>query len=75
MAVDPKVQTLRELRAVAQQGGGQARIDRQHAQGKLTARERIESLLDPGTFREMDMFVTHRTVGLAWRSRNTWAIA
>jgi acetyl-CoA carboxylase carboxyltransferase component len=63
MAVDPKVQTLRELRAVAQQGGGQARIDRQHAQGKLTARERIESLLDPGTFRELDMFVTHRTVG------------
>ncbi|MGD2205477.1 MAG: acyl-CoA carboxylase subunit beta, partial [Anaerolineae bacterium] len=44
-------------------GGGTARIERQHAKGKLTARERVERLLDPGTFRELDMFVTHRTVG------------
>ncbi|MEJ2732880.1 MAG: carboxyl transferase domain-containing protein [Anaerolineae bacterium] len=44
-------------------GGGQVRIDRQHAKGKLTARERIERLLDAGTFRELDMFATHRTVG------------
>ena len=63
MVVDPKIQKLREMRAQAQQGGGQARVDRQHAKGKLTARERIESLLDPGTFRELDTFVTHRTVG------------
>jgi acetyl-CoA carboxylase carboxyltransferase component len=63
MTADPRVQKLRELRAQAQLGGGQARIDRQHAQGKLTARERVEKLLDPGTFRELDMFVTHRTVG------------
>jgi propionyl-CoA carboxylase beta subunit len=63
MAIDPKFQRLQEMRAQAQLGGGQARIDRQHAQGKLTARERIERLLDPGTFRELDMFVTHRTVG------------
>jgi propionyl-CoA carboxylase beta subunit len=63
MTVDPKVQKLRDIRAQAQLGGGQARIDRQHAQGKLTARQRVERLLDPGTFRELDMFVAHRTVG------------
>jgi acetyl-CoA carboxylase carboxyltransferase component len=63
MTVDPKIQKLREMRGQAQLGGGQARIDRQHAKGKLTARERIERLLDPGTFRELDMFATHRTVG------------
>jgi acetyl-CoA carboxylase carboxyltransferase component len=63
MTVDPKIGKLREMRAQAQLGGGQARIDRQHAQGKLTARERVERLLDPGTLRELDTFATHRTVG------------
>ena len=63
MTVDPKIEKLRDMRARAKLGGGQDRIDRQHAKGKLTARERIEKLLDPGTFRELDMFVTHRTVG------------
>jgi acetyl-CoA carboxylase carboxyltransferase component len=63
MTTDPKIQKLQDMRGKAQLGGGQARIDRQHATGKLTARERIERLLDPGTFRELDMFVTHRTVG------------
>ncbi|MFQ6101547.1 MAG: acyl-CoA carboxylase subunit beta [Anaerolineae bacterium] len=63
MTVDPKVQQLRELREKARLGGGEKRIERQHAKGKLTARERIEKLLDPGSFRELDMFVTHRTVG------------
>jgi propionyl-CoA carboxylase beta chain len=42
------------------QGGGQARIDRQHANHKLTARERIELLFDEGTFVEYDKYVTHR---------------
>lgn len=42
-------------------GGGQKRIDAQHAKGKLTARERLELLLDPGSFEEFDMFVTHRS--------------
>ncbi|MCB1455321.1 MAG: methylmalonyl-CoA carboxyltransferase, partial [Nitratireductor sp.] len=41
-------------------GGGEKRIEAQHAKGKLTARERIELLLDPGSFEEWDMFVTHR---------------
>ena len=54
------VRQLEEKRAAAAMGGGQKRIDRQHAKGKLTARERIELLLDPGTFEEWDMFVEHR---------------
>src|SRR3712207_6040526 len=48
------------MRADALLGGGQARIERQHGWGKLTARERLELLLDPGTFVEFDAFVTHR---------------
>ncbi len=51
---------LERRREEARMGGGQKRIDAQHAKGKLTARERIELLLDPGTFEEWDMFVTHR---------------
>ncbi|MFQ5506316.1 MAG: acyl-CoA carboxylase subunit beta [Planctomycetota bacterium] len=53
-------QKLRELRELAGLGGGQARIDAQHEKGKLTARERIDLLVDPGSFLEMDRFVTHR---------------
>ncbi|MDH7489566.1 MAG: acyl-CoA carboxylase subunit beta, partial [Anaerolineae bacterium] len=63
MAEDPRITQLRKMREQARLGGGQARIDAQHAKGRLTARERIELLLDPGSFRELDMFVTHRTVG------------
>jgi propionyl-CoA carboxylase beta chain len=48
------------MRDAARQGGGAARIKAQHDKGKLTARERIDLLLDPGSFVEMDMFVTHR---------------
>ena len=51
---------LEEMRARARLGGGQERIDAQHAKGKLSARERIEVLLDPGSFEEWDMFVEHR---------------
>ncbi|MDO6459915.1 acyl-CoA carboxylase subunit beta [Granulosicoccaceae sp. 1_MG-2023] len=50
---------LEEKRQAARMGGGQARIDRQHKKGKLTARERLEILFDPGTFEEWDMFVEH----------------
>ena len=50
---------LKERNAAAMLGGGQAAIDKQHARGKWTARERIDALLDPGTFRELDRFVTH----------------
>jgi acetyl-CoA carboxylase carboxyltransferase component len=57
---DPKIQRLYDLREQAKQGGGADRVEKQHAQGKLTARERIDLLLDSGSFRELDMFVTHR---------------
>jgi propionyl-CoA carboxylase beta chain len=51
---------LEEKRAAARAGGGQRRVDAQHAKGRLTARERIELLLDPDSFEEWDMFVEHR---------------
>ena len=54
------VRKLAEMRVAAELGGGQQRIAAQHAKGKLTARERIELLLDPGSFEEWDMFVEHR---------------
>ena len=55
-------QQLEERRNEARLGGGQARIDAQHSKGKLTARERIEVLLDRGSFEEYDMYKTHRCV-------------
>ncbi|MBQ7626936.1 MAG: acyl-CoA carboxylase subunit beta [Rhodocyclaceae bacterium] len=54
------IRKLDEKRAQARLGGGQKRIDRQHAKGKLTARERIDLLLDEGSFEEWDMFKEHR---------------
>lgn len=56
-------QKLETMRAEALKGGGEAQMEKQHAKGKRTARERIELLLDPGTFFETDMFVTHRAAG------------
>ena len=56
-----KYELFEEKNKVAELGGGQERIDKQHAAGRKTARERIEFLLDPGTFVELDKFVTHRT--------------
>ncbi len=55
-----KIKELLELRAQARLGGGEKRIEKQHQQGKKTARERINMLLDEGSFEEFDMFVTHR---------------
>jgi propionyl-CoA carboxylase beta chain len=56
----PTAAELARRLTAARQGGGEARIERQHAAGKLTARERIELLLDPGSFVEIDALVTHR---------------
>jgi len=56
------IDQLEERRAQARLGGGERRIESQHAKGKLTARERLELLLDPGSFEEFDMFVKHRAV-------------
>jgi acetyl-CoA carboxylase carboxyltransferase component len=66
MSVDSKIEKLNQMREQARLGGGQERIDKQHAKGKMTARERLVKLLDPGSFREIDTFATHRatTFGL-----------
>ncbi|MGD2156908.1 MAG: acyl-CoA carboxylase subunit beta, partial [Anaerolineales bacterium] len=61
MTDNPKIQHLRKLKAQARLGGGEERIERQHAKGRLTARERLDLLLDKGSFREIDTFVQHRT--------------
>src|SRR5579862_8128382 len=62
-----KLEELRQRRERALLGGGEDRIAAQHKKGKLTARERLDLLLDPGTFQELDMFATHRSTdfGLA----------
>jgi propionyl-CoA carboxylase beta subunit len=60
MSIEDKIKKLEELRAQALLGGGTERIERQHAAGKLSARERLELLFDPGTFVEIDKFVLHR---------------
>ncbi|MCC6802671.1 MAG: acyl-CoA carboxylase subunit beta [Anaerolineae bacterium] len=61
MSTDHKIEQLRELRDQSRAGGGVDRIKRQHDSGRNTARERLDILLDPGSFRELDAFVTHRS--------------
>ena len=58
---DEKLAYLRELREEAIHAGSEEAVEKQHAKGKLTARERIDKLLDPGSFEELDTFVRHRT--------------
>jgi propionyl-CoA carboxylase beta chain len=65
------IQKLEEMREAARIGGGRGRIDKQHAKGKLTARERIELFLDPGTFEEWDMFVEHRCTDFGMQGQKT----
>jgi len=60
--MEDKLHLLEEKRNQARLGGGQKRIDAQHARGKLTARERLDLLLDENSFEEYDMFVEHRTI-------------
>ena len=60
MKMDDGIKRLNEMKEKAKLGGGQTRIDKQHEAGKLTARERINILLDEGSFQEFDAFVTHR---------------
>jgi propionyl-CoA carboxylase beta chain len=63
---------LRERERLAELGGGEARIQKQHEAGKLTARERIELLLDPGSFVELDKFVTHRCTDFGMESQKIY---
>ena len=67
-----KVAQLIELREEARLGGGQKRIDEKHAMGKYTARERIQMLLDEGSFEEFDMFVTHRCYDFGMEKSHTY---
>ena len=61
MANEDRLEELRRRNAEAEQGGGPERISRQHEAGKLTARERLDRLLDEGSFVELDRFVVHRS--------------
>jgi propionyl-CoA carboxylase beta chain len=61
MAQKKAIQRLQDLREEAMQGGGSKRIEAQHAKGKLTARERLDVLFDPGSFEELGQMVTHRS--------------
>jgi propionyl-CoA carboxylase beta chain len=61
MSKHAKIKELRDLKVQSRQGGGEERVQAQHARGRMTARERIDVLLDKGSFREVDAFVVHRT--------------
>jgi methylmalonyl-CoA decarboxylase alpha subunit len=61
-SIELKLKTLQEKRSAIEKGGGEKRIAKQHESGKLTARERIEKLLDKGSFVEIDAFVEHRCI-------------
>ena len=63
------LEELERRREAARVGGGQRRVETQHAKGKLTARERIDVLLDPGSFEEFDMFVEHRSIDFGMESQ------
>jgi propionyl-CoA carboxylase beta chain len=65
MQEDPRILELRKMRSKAQEGGGKDRIEKQHAKGKQTARERILALLDPGTFNEMNRLLSARPMSWA----------
>jgi propionyl-CoA carboxylase beta chain len=61
MTLEKRIADLESLRETRLEGGGRERVEKQHAAGKLTAHERVELLLDPGSFLELDPFVTHRS--------------
>jgi propionyl-CoA carboxylase beta chain len=67
MSIHEKLERLEELSRQAEEGGGPERVQAQHDRGKLSARERLDLLLDDGSFVELDRFVTHRSTdfGLA----------
>jgi len=69
MNLNDKYRQLEEFNTKAEEGGGKARIEKQHAAGKKTARERINQLLDPGTFNEIDKLMTHRNYDFGMESQ------
>ncbi|MAE09178.1 MAG: methylmalonyl-CoA carboxyltransferase [Bacteroidetes bacterium] len=71
MSLKSKLEILEEKSKLAELGGGQQRIDKQHKAGRLTARERINQLLDSGTFVEIDKFMTHRCTDFGMEKNKT----
>jgi propionyl-CoA carboxylase beta chain len=72
---EEKLAQLRELREQAINSASEAAVEKQHAKGKMTARERIEKLLDPGSFEELDTFVRHRTYDFDMQKTRPWGDA
>jgi propionyl-CoA carboxylase beta chain len=72
---EEKAAQLNELRHEAVHAGSEAAVEKQHAKGKMTARERIEKLLDPGSFHELDTFVRHRTFEFDMLKNRPWGDA
>ena len=72
MSTEEKRERLRRLREEAAHAGTEAAVERQHARGKLTARERIDLLLDPGSFTELGMFTRHRAHGFGLEDNRPW---
>lgn len=70
MKVSKKIEDLKKREAKIKEMGGKARIEKQNKKGKLTARKRLELLFDPGTFREIDMFVKHRSTNFNMQEKN-----
>src|SRR6478752_240081 len=72
---DEKLAYLRELREAAIHSASEEAVEKQHAKGKMTARERVEKLLDPGSFEELDTFVRHRTYDFEMQKKRPWGDA
>ncbi|HEX7244670.1 MAG TPA: carboxyl transferase domain-containing protein, partial [Solirubrobacterales bacterium] len=72
---EEKLTYLRELREEAIHSASEEAVEKQHAKGKMTARERIEKLLDPGSFEELDTFVRHRTYDFEMQKKRPWGDA
>src|SRR5438270_11486130 len=72
---EEKLEQLQELRHEAVHAGSEKAVERQHAKGKYTARERVEKLLDPGSFQELDTFVRHRTAEFEMDKNRPWGDA
>src|SRR5437588_4222426 len=70
-----KLERLRALREEALHEGSERAVERQRSQGKLLARERLERLLDPGSFVELDRFVRHREIEFGMREKRPWGDA
>ena len=72
---EEKLAQLQELRSEAMHAGPEGAVEKQHAKGKYTARERVEKLLDPGSFQELDAFVRHRTSDFEMQKNRPWGDA